>query len=512
MSDIKTFTDKVIAGNTFKGDSIIFGVGMLDKAAVPGAMVKIPLSTLSRHGLIAGATGSGKTKSLQILAEQISLLGVPSLLMDIKGDLSGIAAPGSMNPKIEDRCKMIGIDFVPHGSNIELMSLSKEPGIRLRATITEFGPVLFCKMLDLNDVQSGVVSIIFKYCDDNSYPLIDLDDFKEVLQYVANEGKSDMERQYGLISTSTVGSIMRKIVELETQGAETFFGEPSFEVADLCRLDQNGYGMISVIRLTDIQDRPKLFSTFMLQLLAEIYASFPEEGDVTQPKLCLFIDEAHLIFSNASKALLEQIEAIIKLIRSKGIGVFFITQNPTDIPESVLSQLGLKIQHALRAFTANDRKDIKLAAQNFPISEFYEVDQVITELGTGEAFVTALNEKGIPTPLVHTLVRPPLSRMDILSPDEISAILGRSKLSYKYSAQLDRQSAKEIIQAKLALAREEAQVQKMDAQVEKGRKSTEKGFVESFLNNSTARQIGRTLAREISRGLLGVLGIGGRKR
>lgn len=483
---------------------------MLDKEAITNLLVKVPLKTFNRHGLIAGATGTGKTKTLQIIAEQLSAASVPTVLMDVKGDLSGIAMPSPGHPKIDERHEKIGIPFTPGGSPVEFLTLSNEKGARLRATVSEFGPVLFSKILGLNDTQGGVVAVVFKYCDDRQLPLLDLADFKKVLQYVSDEGKEEFVKEYGLISTASLGSIMRKVVELEQQGAELFFGEPSFDVNDLCRFDEEGRGIVSIVRLTDIQDRPKLFSTFMLQMLAEIYTTFPEEGDVEKPKLVMFIDEAHLVFEEASDALLDQIEAIVKLIRSKGVGIFFVTQNPADIPSEVLSQLGLKVQHALRAFTAKDRKAIKLAAENYPLTEFYDVDQLLTELGIGEALITALNEKGIPTPLVHTLLRAPQSRMDVLTDEEIDGIVQRSKLVKKYNKEIDRESAYEVLQAKIEAAQEEENQQVLEQQQEKARKVSrrrEKSTMEKLLNNTTTRQIGRTLARELTRGLLGALGI-----
>ncbi|MCB0521642.1 MAG: DUF853 family protein [Saprospiraceae bacterium] len=511
MANKEKFIAEINAGNTFKGGSIILGGAMLDKDAIPNCLVKLPLKTLNRHGLIAGSTGSGKTKTLQIIAEQLSSNSVPVLMMDIKGDLSGIAVPAESNPKILERHQKIGIPFTASGSPVEFLSLSNEKGARLRATVTEFGPVLFSKILGLNDTQGGVLAVVYKYCDDNNLPLLDLKDLKKTLQFLMDEGKDEFSGQYGAISTASVGSIMRKIVELEQQGADLFFGERSFEVDDLCRLDENGKGIVSIVRLTDIQDRPKLFSTFMLQMLAEIYATFPEEGDPDQPKLVIFIDEAHLVFEEASKALLDQIEAIIKLIRSKGIGIFFVTQNPADIPEDVLGQLGLKIQHSLRAFTAKDRKAIKLAAQNYPISEYYDVENLVTELGIGEALVTALNEKGIPTPLAHTLLRAPQSRMDILTDAEIEGVNRQSKLVKKYNEVVDRESAYEILNAKIEHAQTEAHQAEMQKQKEAGRQTssrrTEKSTLEKVVNSTTTRQIGRTIARELTRGLLGVLGV-----
>ena len=518
MNKRDSFLAEINRGYDFEGYFIVLGGAMLDKEVMTGHFVKLPLKTFNRHGLIAGATGSGKTKTLQILAEQLSRHGVPSLLMDIKGDLSGIAVPSSGHPKIDERHEKIGFPFEPAGSPVEFLSISDEPGVRLRATVMEFGPVLFSKMLGLNETQSGIVAVIFKYCEDRDLPLLDLQDFKKVLQYLTTEGKEEIEAEYGRISSASTGAIMRKIIELEQQGAELFFGEPSFEVDDLLRQDEQGRGIVSIMRLTDVQSRPKLFSTFMLQLLAEVYATFPEEGDLDKPKLVIFIDEAHLIFEDATDALLDQIEVIVKLIRSKGVGVFFVTQNPADIPEDVLGQLGMKIQHALRAFTAKERRAIKLASENYPLTDFYDVPQLLTELGIGEALVTALNEKGIPTPLVHTMLRAPESRMDVLTAAEIDEVVSRSELIPKYNRQIDRESAQEILTEKIELAREEEHRRMLEEQREKGRRVSrrsrrrEKSTLEKVINSTTTRQIGRTLARELARGLLGALGISSSRR
>ncbi len=461
------FIQAINSGYTSKGDSLILGAGILDGEPIADAHIKIPLKTLNRHGLIAGATGTGKTKTIQVLSEQLSGFGIPVLMMDIKGDFSGIAEAGIEQPFISERHQKIGLPFTPTAYPVELMTLSDQNGVRLRATVSEFGPVLFSRILGLNDVQSGVVAIIFKYCDDNQLPLLDLKDIKKVLNYITDEGKSEIEENYGKISTATTGTILRKIIELEQQGGDIFFGELSFDISDLMRLDENGRGYVNIIRLNDIQDKPKLFSTFMLSLLAEIYQQMPEQGDAGQPELVIFIDEAHLIFNEASKALLDQIETIVKLIRSKGIGVYFVTQNPMDIPNGVLAQLGLKIQHALRAFTANDRQAIKQTADNYPTSEFYKTDQVLTSLGIGEAFVTALNEKGIPTPLAATMMRAPQSRMDVLTDDEIKAINDKSKLYKKYNEVIDRESAYELLNKKIAEAEEQVIQQKQQAEAAK---------------------------------------------
>lgn len=512
MKDSAKLLEAMKAGYTFKGENVKIGVAMLNGDVVPGADIFMPLKTMNRHGLIAGATGTGKTKTLQILSECLSDNSVPVLMMDIKGDLSGIAAAGAMNDKIADRYQKLQLTYTPAAYPTELLTLSNEKGVRLRATVSEFGPVLLSKILELNDTQSGVVAMIFKYCDDNQLPLLDLKDFIKVLQYITNEGKAEIEKVYGKISSTSTGTILRKVIELQQHGADIFFGERSFDVNDLMRISDDGRGMVSVLRVTDLQDRPKLFSTFMLQLLAELYATCPEEGDMDKPKLVLFIDEAHLIFKEASSALLQQIETIIKLIRSKGIGIFFCTQNPMDVPAPILGQLGLKIQHALRAFTAADRKVIKQTAENYPETTFYETSELLTSLGIGEAMITMLNEKGIPTPLAHIMMISPRSRMDILSESEIDAIVGKSKMAAKYNQVIDSESAYEILNKKLdaAAAVEEASepVQKKTTRAAKPEKST----LEKMLNNTTTRQIARTATSSLIRGLLGVLGIGSKRR
>lgn len=503
LNDRTEFKQHIEAGYTFKSASIILGTAILEEVPLEHTHIKVPLRSLSRHGLIAGATGTGKTKTIQGLAESLSDKGVSVLLMDVKGDLSGLAAPGVSNPKVEDRHQKIGIPYQPKAFPVELLSISNEKGVRMRATVSEFGPVLFSKILELNDTQQGIVSVLFKYCDDNQLPLLDLKDFKKALNYALNEGKETIEEHYGLMSTASAGAILRKAVELEEQGADLFFGEPSFDVEDLVRYDKDGRGYISILRVVDLQSKPKLFSTFMLCLLAEIYAVFPEEGDPEQPKLVIFIDEAHLIFSEASKALLNQIETIIKLIRSKGIGVFFCTQNPTDIPDAVLGQLGMKVQHALRAFTAKDRKMIKLTAENYPLSDYYQTDELLTSLGIGEAAITVLDEKGRPTPLSATLLLAPRSRMDILSPQEIDQLIGRSNLIRKYNQTIDRQSAYELLTAKL----EQAEKDQPAKTTTTNSRTREKGFLETITSNPMAKQVSNTFIREITRGLLGVLGI-----
>ena len=501
MAAATEFSNFINEGYTSKGESITLGGAILQGEAVADTFIKVPLKTLNRHGLIAGATGTGKTKTIQVLSEQLSSIGIPVLMMDIKGDFSGISKEGEEKPFITERHAKINIPYSTASFPVELMSLSQQNGVRLRATVSEFGPVLFSRILNLNDTQAGVVSVIFKYCDDNHMPILDLKDIKKVLNFITEEGKEDIEENYGKISTATTGIILRKIIELEQQGGDLFFGEKSFEIDDLMRIDENGKGYINIIRLTDIQDKPKLFSTFMLSLLAEIYQQMPEKGDVERPELVIFIDEAHLIFNEASKALLDQIETIIKLIRSKGIGVFFVTQNPMDVPASILAQLGLKIQHALRAFTANDRQAIRQTADNYPTSKYYKTEDELTSLGIGEAFVTALNEKGIPTPLAATMMRAPMSRMDVLTDSEIAEINGKSKLVRKYSEEIDRESAYEILAKKIEEANQQA-----EAQAEEENKAEERNSTEP----STATVIGKSVVKVVTsatfiRGVFGVL-------
>lgn len=511
MADKEKFIQAIKDGYTFKGEFVKIGAAVLDGAVVADAAVNLPLKTMNRHGLIAGATGTGKTKTLQMISEYLSDNSVPVLLMDIKGDLSGIAAMGAANEKVNDRYQKLNMEYTPGLFPVELMTLSGQKGVHLRATVSEFGPVLLSKILGLNDTQGGVVALIFKYCDDNKLPLLDLKDFIKVLQFIGDEGKAEIEKTYGKISTTSTGTILRKVIELQQQGADVFFGEKSFEVDDLMRMNDEGRGMISVLRVTDLQDKPKLFSTFMLQMLAELYATCPEEGDMDKPKLVMFIDEAHLIFNEASDALLQQIETIIKLIRSKGIGIFFCTQNPMDVPASVLAQLGLKVQHALRAFTAADRKVIKQTSENYPETEFYKTEDLITQLGIGEALVTMLNEKGIPTPLAHVMLCAPRSRMDVLTDDEINSITSKSKLVAKYNQAIDSESAYEILTAKLEEAAEKNKEEEEQKEETKSKKE-EPSTLEKVAKNTVVKSMVRTAGNTIVRSLLGALGLGGRSR
>ena len=499
---IEKFKEVIETGYTVSGKYITLGGAMYEGKAIANLFVNIPLKNLNRHGLIAGATGTGKTKTLQALTENLSKEGVPTLLMDLKGDLSGIAAIGEEKSFIKERHSQINLPYTPEAFPVELLTISKQDGVRMRATVSEFGSVLLSRILDLSDVQEGVLAVVFKYCDDHQYPLLDIKALKKVLQYATEEGKSEFESEYGRVAASSTSAILRKIVELENQGAELFFGERSFETEDLLHTDEKGRGVVNIIRLTDIQDRPKMFSTFMLCLLAEIYNTFPEIGDQEKPKLVIFIDEAHLIFNQASKALLNQLENIVKLIRSKGVGLIFCTQTPTDVPDAVLSQLGLKIQHALRAFTAKDRQAIKLTAQNYPETSFYNVPEYLTSLGTGEAFVTALDSKGRPTPLVATMMCAPMSRMDILTDTEIKALLDKSALKTKYNEVIDRESAYEILNAKIA-----NEAPKEEAPKKTETKSTAAPKTSSAPKKSTAQNpiIKMLTSATFVRGVFGVL-------
>ncbi len=506
MADTQQFFDYITEGYKTKGDAINLGAAMLDGETITDALVRIPLKTMNRHGLIAGATGTGKTKTLQILAENLSEKGVPVLLMDMKGDLSGIAQPSPGHPKIDERHEKIGFPFEAKKFPVEILTISDQDGVRMRATVSEFGPVLLSRILDLTETQSGIVSVIFKYCDDNKLPLLDLKDFKKMLNYVTEEGKEEIQKEYGRMSASSTGSILRKIIEIEQQGGDLFFGEKSFDTDDLLRTDRNGMGYINILRLTDIQDRPKLFSTFMLSLLAEIYATFPEQGDSDRPELVIFIDEAHLIFNQASDALLDQIESIVKLIRSKGVGLYFVTQNPTDVPEAVLGQLGLKIQHALRAFTAKDRKAIKLTAENYPISDYYKTDEVLTSLGIGEALVSALNEKGVPTPLASTMLRAPMSRMDVLEDSELAALLKESKMIKKYNETIDRESAYEILNKKIEVAEQEDAKEKAKQERDAASKSSSSKSRRTSSKSTSSTIVKTLLSPTVIRSVLGILG------
>ena len=412
----------------------------------PEPIVTIPISMMNRHGLIAGATGTGKTRTLQLIAEQLSAAGVPVFVADIKGDLSGLATGGEASDRVNARATETGYKWQPNGFPVEFLSLTGAKGAQLRATVSSFGPLLLSKVLGLNATQSSVMSLVFKYCDDKGLLLLDFSDLRAVLQYLTGEGAEEL-KVYGGMSKATVGVLLREMVELEQQGAENFFGEPEFDIDDLLQVERDGRGLISVLELADVQDKPELFSTFMLWMLATLYNELPEVGDIDKPKLAFFFDEAHLLFDNASKALLEQVQQVVRLIRSKGVGVYFITQSPKDIPEEVLGQLGHRVQHALRAFTPDDDKALRAAARTFPKTTFYDVEETLTTLGIGEAFVTVLTPKGVPTQPFATRLIPPASKMAPL-PD-FDAAVARSTQVKKYATDIDRESARERLAARV---------------------------------------------------------------
>jgi len=498
MSDQSAkFTEKIKASYTPSGSYIYLGAGILDGQVIAEAEVNLSLKMMNRHGLVAGATGTGKTRTLQLLSEQLSDAGVPVFMLDVKGDLSGLNQPGPINPKIEERAGQLGRPFSPSGFPVEIFSLSGKLGAQMRATVLEFGPTLLSKILDLNDTQAGVLAVIFKYADDNKLPIIDLNDLKKLVSYLAEgQGAEEIKSSYGKISTATSGTILRKIVTIEQQGLSAMFGERSFDIEDLFT-KTDGKGVISLLNISDVQNQPVLYSTYLLSLLAEIFYNMPEAGDLDKPKLVFFFDEAHLLFKNSSKAFLEQIETIIRLIRSKGIGVFFCTQAPTDVPESVLSQLGNRVQHALRAFTPNDVDALKKTVNTYPRSEFYEIDKMLTSLGTGQALITVLNEKGIPTEVAATMLTPPRAIMGPLSTADYNSLIQSSELTAKYQESIDPESAYEILTKRVndKLAEEESE------EVEEAPKKNEKSLVEQVMGATITRQIGK----EIVRGIFGML-------
>jgi len=432
------------AAFSFPHPSLELGRAHFDGALRP-VPVRLPLSMANRHGLIAGATGTGKTKTLQGLAEQFSKAGVPVFLADVKGDLAGLARPGEAKPHVLERATALGLTWSPEAAPIRLWSLTGKGGAQLRTTLTELGPVLLSRVLDLNDTQSSVLSMVFQACDDGGLLLIDLPDLKSVLQWLATPDAAPVLAKYGGLSKATTGVILRKVVELESQGGDAFFGEPELDLNDLLELDANGRGLVHVLDLTDVQQRPKLFSTAMLWILAELYERLPERGDADRPLLAFFFDEAHLLFDDAPKALLEQVDQVVRLIRSKGVGVYFVTQTPADVPEAVLAQLGNRIQHALRAFTPKDRKAIKLTAENFPETPFTDVAATLTTMEIGVALCSLLNPRGAHSPTVVATLPPQASRMGPLTPAERELLLMGAPNVEKYATRVDRESAHELL-------------------------------------------------------------------
>jgi uncharacterized protein len=436
-------------GYTFTDPALELGAAVVDGAAHPDVPVRIPLAVLNRHGLVAGATGTGKTKTLQLMAEQLSAVGVPVFLADIKGDLSGMASPGAANDKTAQRAKDVGQDWVPMACPTEFLSLGGHgAGTPVRATITSFGPILLAKVLGLNDVQESSLGLVFHFADQAGLPLLDLKDLRAVVQFLtSDEGKEDLKSLGGL-SSATAGVILRNLITFSDQGADEFFGEPEFDSKDLMRTTSDGQGIVTCLELPSVQDKPVLFSTFLMWLLADLFTDLPEIGDPDKPKLVFFFDEAHLLFDDASKAFLASIEQTVRLIRSKGVGVFFVTQTPKDVPSGVLAQLANRVQHALRAFTPDDAKALKATVSTFPTSG-YDLTQLLTQLGTGEAVVTVLSERGAPTPVAWTRMRAPQSLMAPSPDSTVVAAVSGSPLNSKYATAVDRQSAYELLAAKL---------------------------------------------------------------
>ena len=451
------FVAEIQSGYKISDPSLVIGSAMLDGELLNDPRVQVARSVLNRHGLVAGATGTGKTKTLQVLAGQLSDAGVPVFVADIKGDLTGLVAPAdAANPKVAERVQQMALDYKPEGHPVEFLSLSGKLGAQVRATVHSFGPVLLGKVMDLNETQTSILSLIFKYCDDNQLPLLDFADLRTTLQYLSSDDGKPILAQYGGMSPASVGVLLRSLVTLEQQGAGAFFGEPEFDVDDLIRTTADGKGIISVLELSDVIDRPKLFSTFMLWLLAQLWHGLPEIGDPPQPKLVFFFDEAHLLFDGASKALLDAIEQTVRLIRSKGVGIYFVTQVPSDVPSPVLAQLGNRVQHALRAFTPEDADALHKAARTFPTTQFYDVEKLLTSLGIGEAAVTVLSPKGSPTPLAATRLIPPDSLMGALDPAALQQKIASGALRAKYATAIDRASAHEIITARIVAAKQAA--------------------------------------------------------
>ncbi|MEU9026006.1 helicase HerA-like domain-containing protein [Streptomyces sp. NPDC048383] len=511
----------IAAGYAFTGPALDLGALIWDGACLPDRRIRIPLGMLNRHGLVAGATGTGKTKTLQLIAEQLSANGVPVFLADIKGDVSGISAPGADTEKVRARAAEVGQEWRATGCPGEFYSLGGiGPGIPLRATVTSFGPVLLSKVLQLNQTQEQSLGLIFHYADSKGLELFDLKDLRAVVAFLVSErGKAEL-RGIGGLSTVTAGVILRALTAFEQQGASEFFGEPEFDTSEFLRTAADGRGTVSVLELPAVQDKPQLFSTFLMWLLADLYAELPEVGDLERPKLVFFFDEAHLLFNGASKAFLDSLTRTVRLIRSKGIGVFFVTQTPKDVPADVLAQLGNRVQHALRAFTPDDAKALKATVKTFPHSA-YDLEELLTGLGTGEAVITVLSENGAPTPVAATRLRAPQSLMGPVDAAELDRAVKASPLYSRYAEAVDRESAYEKISAEQAAAEAAAEAAaaaaEAEKQAEKEAKEAQKSarrapkpdpslaeqVVGSVIFRSLARSVGTSLGREISRSLFG---------
>ncbi len=498
------FASRIAAAYATDGAALELGRAMLGGEVHPEAVVQVPAAMCNRHGLIAGATGTGKTKTLQLMAEQLSAMGVPVFAADMKGDLSGLSRPGEASEGVTKRVGGLGIEWNPNGFPVTFLSLGGlGPGVPVRATISEFGPQLLAKVMDANETQASSLSLVFRYADDNDFALLDLADLREVLKYLdSDEGKEELKGIGGL-SSATAGVLLRKIIELEDHGGEAFFGEPELEVADLLRTTPEGQGVISCLELAAVQDKPRMFSTFLMWLLAELFHDLPEVGDLDKPKLVFFFDEAHLLFSDASDAFLEQVTQTVRLIRSKGVGVFFVTQLPDDVPDAILAQLGNRVQHALRAFTPRDAKALKAAVTTYPNTDDYDLEEDLTQLGTGEAMVTILSERGAPTPVAWTRMRPPRSLMAAVETDAIDRAAKDSSLWSKYAQEIDRESAREKLGARMAAATEataEPAPPDREARAPKPAKKDDN----AVLGYLKSRE-GRSMMNTVARGVFGLL-------
>jgi DNA helicase HerA-like ATPase len=504
-----SFADMLTAGYGFSDASVLLGAALEGQTVHREPKVKIPLGMMNRHGLIAGATGTGKTKTLQFLAEQLSAAGVPVFAADVKGDLSGIAVPGEANDRVSGRAKDVGYDWKAKGVPTEFVSLTGKLGVQLRATVSSFGPILLGKVLSLNETQASVLAMVFKYADDKGLPLLDFSDLRALLQFLtSDDGKAELA-SYGGMAGATVGVLLRKMIELESQGAEQFFGEPEFDVKELLQTTSDGRGVVTCLEVSDVQDKPKLYSTFLMWLLAELYHNLPEAGDLPKPKLVFFFDEAHLLFDEASKAFLEQVEQVVRLIRSKGVGVYFVTQTPKDVPDSVLAQLGNRIQHALRAHTPDDEAALRATVRTFPKTTFYDLQETLTSLGIGEAVVTVLNSRGTPTPVVAARLIPPESRMGPLTPDELQADVRQSPWLAEYGTPVDRESAREMLAKRMQQTAPSADAAGAPAAGSAGGGRAGKSIAAvatGALVGALSSSIGRTIGREVVRGVFGLLG------
>src|SRR3954463_4045019 len=487
------FAKQMADGYKLDQPALLLGSPMLEDELYSEAHVQVALSILNRHGLIAGATGTGKTKTLQLLAGELSKAGVPVFVSDIKGDVTGIAGPGDgTNPKLVERVTSLDWTFVPSGHPAEFLSLSGKLGAQVRATVHSFGPLLLGKVLDLNETQTSILALVFKYCDDNDLPLLDLKDLSATLKFLSSDEGKPILADYGGMSSASVGVLLRSIVVLEQEGADTFFGEPEFDVDDLLRTTPEGEGIISILELSDVMDKPRLFSTFMLWMLAQLYESLPEAGDLPKPKLCFFFDEAHLLFDDASEALLDQVERTARLIRSKGVGVYFVTQVPTDVPSSVLAQLGNRVQHALRVFTPDDADALRKTARTFPMTDFFDIEKTITSLGTGEALVTVLSPRGVPTALAPTRLLAPDSLMAPIDAVQFQGRIATSPFAANYGAPVARDSAYERITARIAPAKAATAAAAADAAMRAGVDPT----TATGMNTMTPAQQQREIARQ----------------